>query len=60
MRKQEKEAIRNGTIAAECDRAKVKTGRKRIKICTCADEDFCELHPTDTDCLDPNGPWGAP
>lgn len=30
------------------------------QVCTCADQDFCIVHPTDTDSLDPNGPWGAP
>ena len=34
--------------------------RKLRRVCTCADSDWCDVHPTDTDCLDPQGPWGAP
>lgn len=49
-------------IAARLDRSEPKEKRKRkvIRECTCADHDFCLVHPTDTDSLDPNGPWGPP
>lgn len=40
--------------------ALLKQPRRLKHVCTCADQDFCFVHPTDTECLDPNGPWGEP
>ena len=45
-----------GGMQVEQRRHRARLARQRV--CTCADEDFCLVHPTDTPALDPNGPWG--
>ena len=55
--------LTDAEIASNLPYAIKKEAERKSKmrpVCTCADHDFCLVHPTDTDCLDPNGPWGAP